>query len=58
MSLTDVKIRNLKPKDKPYKESDEKGLFLLVTPNGSKHWKLKYRYDGKEKKLSLELIQK
>lgn len=52
MPLTDVKIKTLKPKDKVYKESDEKGLFLQVSPNGSKHWKLKYRYDGKEKKLS------
>lgn len=52
MALTDVKIRNLKPKDKIYKESDEKGLYLQISPNGSKHWKLKYRYDGKEKKLS------
>lgn len=52
MPLTDVKIRNLKPKDMVYKVSDEKGLYLLVSPNGSKHWKLKYRYDGKEKKLS------
>ncbi len=52
MSLTDTKIRNLKPRDKAYKESDEKGLYIQISPNGSKHWKLKYRYDGKEKKLS------
>lgn len=44
--------QNLKPKAKAYKESDEKGLYLLVSPSGSKLWKLKYRYDGKEKKLS------
>lgn len=52
MALTDIKIRNLKAKDKVYKASDEKGLYLQISPNGSKHWKLKYRYDGKEKKLS------
>lgn len=52
MPLTDVKIRNLKPKDKTFKASDEKGLYLQISPGGSKHWKLKYRYDGKEKKLS------
>lgn len=52
MALTDAKIRTLKPKKDPYKVSDEKGLYLLISPNGSKHWKLKYRYNGKEKKLS------
>lgn len=52
MALTDVKIRTLKPKENPFKETDAKGLYLLVSPTGSKHWKFKYRYDGKEKKLS------
>lgn len=53
MPLSDVQIRNLKPKDKPYKVSDFEGLFLLVTPSGSKLWKVKYRLLGREKKLSL-----
>ncbi len=53
MPLSDVKIRNLKAKDKPYKVSDFEGLFLLVTPAGSKLWNLKYRLHGKERKLSL-----
>ncbi|WP_417255066.1 tyrosine-type recombinase/integrase [Celeribacter sp.] len=53
MPLTDNQIRNLKPKEKPYKVSDFEGLFLLVTPAGSKLWNLKYRLFGKEKKLSL-----
>lgn len=54
MPLTDTGIRALKPRDKPYKASDEKGLFLLITPTGGKLWKLKYRaIDGREKKLSL-----
>jgi hypothetical protein len=39
--------------DKPYKLFDERGLFLLVTPTGGKWWRLKYRFDGKEKQLSL-----
>lgn len=52
MALTDAKIRSLKPKEKPYKANDALGLYLLISPNGSKHWKLKYQYDGKEKKLS------
>lgn len=52
MALSDTKIRTLKAKDKPYKESDEKGLFLLVTTSGSKLWRLKYRIDYKEKLIS------
>lgn len=52
MPLNDMAIRNAKPSDKEYKLSDEKGLFLLIHPNGSKYWRQKYRFDGKEKKLS------
>lgn len=53
MALTDTAIRNAKPKDKPYKMGDTGGLFLLVQPSGGKLWRLKYRVDGKEKKLGL-----
>ena len=53
MALTDVAIRNAKAKDKPYKLGDALGLFLLVQPTGGKLWRLKYRVDGKEKKLGL-----
>jgi hypothetical protein len=53
MPLTDVSIRNAKPSDKPAKLFDERGLFLLVTPGGGKWWRFKYRFDGKEKLLSL-----
>lgn len=53
MPLTDTTIRTAKPTEKPYKLADEKGLFLLVSPNGSKWWRLKFRVDGKEKLLSL-----
>ena len=52
MPLTALAIRNAKPKDKPYKLTDERGLYLLINPNGSKLWKLKYRAGGVEKKLS------
>ncbi|EPH7125600.1 tyrosine-type recombinase/integrase [Escherichia coli] len=52
MSLTDTAIRNAKPIDKPYKLSDAQGLYLLIKPNGSKLWQLKYRFGGKEKKLA------
>ncbi|SER75437.1 protein of unknown function [Sphingobium sp. YR768] len=51
MALTDTAIKNAKPKDKPYKMGDAGGLFLLVQPSGGKLWRLKYRVDGKEKKL-------
>jgi integrase len=51
--LTDPACRNAKPKDKAYKLSDEKGLFLLIHPNGSKYWRMKYRHGGKEKMLAV-----
>lgn len=51
--LTDPKIRQAKPGDKPYKLFDGGGLFLLVQPGGSKLWRLKYRFGGKEKLLAL-----
>jgi integrase len=53
MSLSDTAIKNTKPGAKPIKLADEKGLFLLVTPAGGKWWRLKYRFGGKEKLLSL-----
>jgi integrase len=53
MPLTDIAIRTAKPRLKPYKIGDTLGLFLLVQPSGGKLWRLKYRYEGREKKLSL-----
>ncbi|MGC8702840.1 MAG: Arm DNA-binding domain-containing protein [Thiomonas sp.] len=53
MPLSDTAIRNAKPAARQYKLSDEKGLFLLVHSNGSKYWRLKYRYLGAEKTLAL-----
>ena len=52
MPLTALKVRQAKPKDRPYKLFDERGLFLLVNPNGSKLWRFKYHYCQKEKQLS------
>lgn len=52
MPLTDTKIKSLKPKEKRYKVSDFDGLYIAVNPNGSKLWRLKYRFEGKEKLLS------
>ena len=53
MPLTDKKIQAIKPAAKEQKLSDGQGLYLLVSPAGGKHWKLKYYYQGTEKKLSL-----
>ena len=53
MPLTDIKIKQAKPRDKVYKLADEKGLYLEVAPSGGKWWRLKFRFDGKEKRLSL-----
>ena len=51
--LTDTAVRNAKPKAKPYKLTDERGLYLLLTLSGGKLWRFKYRLMGKEKLLSL-----
>ncbi|MCC6200017.1 MAG: integrase arm-type DNA-binding domain-containing protein [Moraxellaceae bacterium] len=53
MALSDSAIRTAKPQAKPYKLADGGGMFLLVNPNGSKLWRIKYRVAGKEKSLSL-----
>src|SRR6516165_8742210 len=53
MSLSDAKARNAKPRTKPYKIADGEGLFLLITPSGSKYWRLKYFFAGKEKLLAV-----
>ena len=53
MKLTDVAIKNAKPKGKSYKISDGDGMFLLVHSNGSKYWRMKYYFAGKEKMLAL-----
>lgn len=53
MSLTDLNCKRAKSKDKSYKMFDSNGLYLEVMPNGSKLWRLKYRFQKKEKRLSL-----
>lgn len=53
MPLSDTAIRNLKPREKPYKVADFDGLFVLVKPSGSRLWQFKYRIGGKEKLLSI-----
>lgn len=53
MALTDLFIRKIKPVEKVTKFTDAHGLYLEVTPAGGKSWKLKYRFQGKEKKLAI-----
>lgn len=51
--LTNTEIKAAKPKEKPYKLADEKGLYLLINPTGGKLWRFDYRFDGKRKTLAL-----
>lgn len=51
--LTVTAIDKAKPTEKQYRLADERGLVLLVRPNGSKLWQLRYRHEGKEKTASL-----
>ncbi|MBL1320106.1 MAG: tyrosine-type recombinase/integrase [Methylophaga sp.] len=61
MPLSDIKVKSLKAgikpdgttTSKPYRVTDEKGLYLEVTPKGGKRWRFKYRFGGKEKLLSV-----
>jgi integrase len=53
MALTDTHIRNAKPKAKLYKLSDGGGMYLLVTPDGGRYWRLDYRFAGKRRTLAL-----
>lgn len=51
--LTDARVKNAEIRDKAYKLSDSGGLYVQIHSNGSKYWRLKYRFAGKEKVLSL-----
>ncbi len=51
--LTDLQIRNLVTREKPYKVSDGASLYVLVSPSGLRAWRWKYRFGGKEKLLAL-----
>lgn len=53
MPLTDLKIKNIKPKDKDQWITDEKGLRLFVKTNGAKYWRMRYRFGGKQKTLAI-----
>lgn len=53
MALSDTKLKNLKPKSKPYTVADGGGLFIEVMPGGTKSWRLRYRLSNKQEKVSL-----
>lgn len=53
MPLSDISVRNAKPREKPYKLSDGAGLYVAVQPNGSRLWRLDYQIFGKRKTLSI-----
>lgn len=52
MALTDIQVRNAAPRERDFKMSDSGGLYILVRSNGSKLWRMKYRVEGREQKLS------
>lgn len=52
MPLTDIAVKNAKPKEKPYKLSDWGGMYLYVQPTGQKYWRYRYRFAGKQKTLA------
>jgi integrase len=53
MPLPDTRIRNAKPTRKPFKLSDGGGMYLLITPDGARYWRLDYRFSGKRRTLAL-----
>ena len=53
MPLNNVMIKNAKPTSKLVKMFDGLGLYLEISPSGGKWWRFKYRFDGKEKRISL-----
>ena len=53
MTLNALQIRAFRPESTPYKKTDERGLYLEVFPNGSKLWRLKYNFAGKQKRIAL-----
>ena len=53
MPLTDTRVRNSKPSAKTHKLSDGGGMYLLITPDGARYWRLDYRFAGKRRTLAL-----
>jgi hypothetical protein len=56
--LTEAAIRNATPKDRAFKLADGAGMYLLINPDGSRYWRLKYRFAGREKLLALGAVSR
>jgi len=50
--LTDIKVKNAKSKDKPYRLADGGGLYVLIESDGAKYWRMRYRFAGTEPLLA------
>ena len=53
LALTDLKVKEAKPKEKRYMIRDDKGLYIEIMPSGNKHWRLRYWEEKKERKIDL-----
>lgn len=53
MALTNIEVRTVRSTDKQYKQIDSNGMHLHVRPDGSKYWRLQYRFDCKQRMLAL-----
>lgn len=53
MALNDIKVKTAKSEAKSYKLTDSQGLFLFVHANGSKYWRVRYTFSGKERTLAV-----
>ena len=58
MALTETALKALKPRDKPYTQADERGLYVEVFPTGGKVWRYRYRIRGRQKKLTLGVVSR
>ncbi|MGQ0533075.1 MAG: tyrosine-type recombinase/integrase [Caulobacteraceae bacterium] len=58
MPISEVQVRTARSAAKAFKLYDSEGLFLLVTPSGGKLWRLRFKFGGKEKLLTLGSYQK
>jgi hypothetical protein len=53
MALSVMAVRNAQGRERPYKVSDSRGLYLFVQPSGARYWRLAHRYDGKQRATAL-----
>ena len=56
MALTAIQVKEAKPSDKDHKLSDGEGMYLLVKKNGSKYWRMDYRFAGKRKTFAVGIF--